>query len=156
MQLLRGPSIGAQDGVIEWFDAGPVEVAQNELTSGPKCARELGDRCADRGWLMVNGGEPGEDSAEGAIRFVDAVDALKLEPDAGVRRPRVVDERRHEVDSIRVEPEARQIVRPLPWTAAGIQHTAAHALGPGVDQLSIGWVHHGHVAQEIRVLGCPC
>lgn len=153
VQIFSWPSIGTQDGVLEGFARSSVEVTEHELSSRPEGACELGDRRADGRRLVVDGREPGEDAPEGSVGGIDVVDALKAEPDAGVGRPGVLDERRHGVDPMDVQSELRQIVRPVTGTAASVEDAAAQVCRPRVNELTVGGMYRGHGAQESRVFG---
>lgn len=137
MQLLSRPSIGADNGMIERFDRTTAEVAQHELTTGPKHPRELSDRCRNSRRIMVNGRVPGEDATERPIGLIDVIDALNIKSDARIGRLCARDEGRHKVDPADVEPETCQVVRPVPGAAAGVQDTSAQALGLRVDELTV-------------------
>ena len=53
-QLTRGPAVGADDGVVERFDLGAVEVSEKEGAARPEDSDELEERGHDPPWLVMN------------------------------------------------------------------------------------------------------
>lgn len=94
LQVAGIPAVRLHDGVVERLRRVGVEVAEEQRTTGPQHARELGERRGDLPWRVEDRREPGQDAADRGIRFIDRLDALDVEPDARVGPAGVVDELR--------------------------------------------------------------
>jgi hypothetical protein len=73
-----------------------------------------------------------------------------------MRRAGMIEEARHDVDAVRVDPEPDEMARPMPRTAPGIEHRTADVCGPRVDELTVGRMHRRHRSEERDVLLGTC